>query len=763
MAILKNSEETKIQQLEKKLQFNEKLKYVTNRINSAKDTDEILLNLKDDIQDLVEVDRLTIYAVDTLNNELYSKHMTGTEVNEIRVPISPASLAGYSAYAMDTINIADVYNDMGLKEINSRLTFDKSWDKKTGYRTRQVLVTPVRFENQLFGVIQLINTKDGEVFSLEDEKSVKEIARILGIAFRNQTRMVQTRFNSLISQGIVSDEELKKAMALSREKQKDVEEVLIEEFGVRKKDLGASIAQFYGCKFVEFNDRMIIPRDLLKGLNPAYLKKAYWVPLAMSGEKAVILVDNPTGMKTAEIKNLIKAPEYEFRVALKEDIIKFLDNADRQADDNSVSISDVLAELDITEEPTPSDADKANGEINENASTIVRLVNQIIIDGYEKGASDIHIEPSREKKITDVRFRIDGTCFKHLGVPYTHSAALVSRLKIMSNLDIAERRLPQDGKIKFNYKNKPVELRVATCPTVGGEDVVMRILAASEPMPLEVMGLSDRDFKLFSEAINKPYGIVLVVGPTGSGKTTTLHSALGVINTPDRKIWTAEDPVEITQYGLRQVQVKPKINFNFANAMRSFLRADPDVIMVGEMRDHETAAIGIEASLTGHLVFSTLHTNSAPETITRLIDIGIDPFSFADALLCVLAQRLTRTLCKKCKEPYHPSREEFDEIVTAYGEEMFPELGIEYNDDFKLYRAKGCEACGQTGYKGRAGIYELVAGTAPVKALIQKKALMEDIRDQAIRDGMRTLYQDGIRKVLQGVTDMGRVQAVCIK
>jgi type II secretory ATPase GspE/PulE/Tfp pilus assembly ATPase PilB-like protein len=333
----------------------------------------------------------------------------------------------------------------------------------------------------------------------------------------------------------------------------------------------------------------------------------------------------------------------------------------------------------------------------------------------------------------------------------------------MANLDISERRLPQDGKIKFMYRNKTIELRVATLPTVGGEDVVMRILASSEPMPLEKLNLSPRNFKEFVAAFEKPYGIILVVGPTGSGKTTTLHAGVGHINTVDRKIWTAEDPVEITQEGLRQVEVKPKIDFTFARAMRAFLRADPDVIMVGEMRDHETAAIGIEASLTGHLVLSTLHTNSAPETITRLIDMDIDPFNFADALIAILAQRLVRTLCKKCKEAYHPEREEFDVLAATYGPDHFPELGIEYTKDLALYRPKGCNDCNHTGYRGRTGLHEILVGTDEIKAVISRKSRVDEIRAQAVADGMRTLFQDGIMKVFKGDTDIKMVRSVCIK
>jgi type II secretory ATPase GspE/PulE/Tfp pilus assembly ATPase PilB-like protein len=293
----------------------------------------------------------------------------------------------------------------------------------------------------------------------------------------------------------------------------------------------------------------------------------------------------------------------------------------------------------------------------------------------------------------------------------------------------------------------------------------MRILAAGEPIPLDKMGFSEWNYENFVTCITKPYGIAFVCGPTGSGKTTTLHSALGYINKPETKIWTAEDPVEITQRGLRQVQVKPKIGFDFAAAMRAFLRADPDVIMVGEMRDQETTHIGIEASLTGHLVFSTLHTNSAPESITRLLDMGMDPFNFADAILCILAQRLVLTLCKDCKQPFNPTKDEYDELVREYGgEEAFlKEVNIPYSKDLTLYKPDGCDICHNTGYRGRMGLHELLLGTDPMKKVIQNKAPMEQLRNQALDDGMTTLKQDGVAKVFGGRVDYIQVRKVTIK
>jgi len=341
-----------------------------------------------------------------------------------------------------------------------------------------------------------------------------------------------------------------------------------------------------------------------------------------------------------------------------------------------------------------------------------------------------------------------------------HRSQLVARIKIISNLDIAERRKPQDGKIRFDMGKRRIELRVATIPTVAGnEDVVMRILAASGALPLEQLGLGARNRRGVAHLLATPYGLILVVGPTGSGKTTTLHSMMGAINKPERKIWTAEDPVEITQPGLRQVQVNSRIGFDFAAAMRAFLRADPDVIMVGEMRDNETASIGVEASLTGHLVLSTLHTNNAPETITRLVDMGLDPFAFSDALLGVLAQRLGRRLCEGCRESYEATPEEREEIIAHYGEGAF--RSEMEGDSLKLWRAKGCGRCKGTGYKGRIALHELLLANDDIRLAIQRKATAEEIRDLSREGGMTTLLQDGIEKCVEGHTDLRQVLSVC--
>ena len=576
-------------------------------------------------------------------------------------------------------------------------------------------------------------------------------------------RRRKTRFDYLISHDLLKEEELDSAWEESREAKETIEVFLMRKYKISRDDLGRSFEEFFRCKFIPFTDKIPIPGDLLINLKKDYLRRELWVPLERKDGVIHIIVDDPNNiLKRDMIENLLKTKAVRYDVSLPEDIIKFINHFYQSPEDES-SMTDILGKLDDEEQ---SQEDEEGEVVTESDSVIMQIVNKIILDAQAKRASDIHVEPNVGKKNVEVRYRVDGDCAIYQTLPYSYRAAVVSRIKIMSNLDITVRRLPQDGKIKFRKPGgEEIELRVATIPTAGGvEDVVMRILAkAGDTLPLTSMGMSVRNFKELRAILDKPYGMILVVGPTGSGKTTTLHAALHEINTPDRKIWTAEDPVEITQYGLRQVQVQSKIGFDFAAAMRAFLRADPDVIMVGEMRDFETAKTGVEASLTGHLVFSTLHTNSAPETIVRLLDMGIDPLNFADALLGILAQRLVRTLCKNCKEAYHPDRKEFEEIVESYGEEQFRKLNIAYDDKFTLYRPKGCDICDKTGYKGRMGIHELIVATDGIKRLIQKHATVEEMRDLAMEEGMTTLLQDGIYKSIQGVTDFKQVRRVCIK
>ncbi|MBW2192459.1 MAG: Flp pilus assembly complex ATPase component TadA, partial [Deltaproteobacteria bacterium] len=699
-----DAKDTSSKQLESEVEYRKNLQDICNKIYAAPSLDGILVDLKDEITGLFEAERLTVYVVDGKTRELVSRFKSGDEVAEIRVPVSTSSISGYSAFKQKLINIQDVYDDKELAGIGAELKFDKSWDEKTGFRTKQVLVVPIIFKKFLLGAIQLINRTDGSSFSKLDEESVTEMGKILGIALYNQKRMAKarpTKFGLLLENNILTQKELDKAIGEARKRKASVEEVLIQELKIQKKDILKSLEKFYKVPFVEFDKNLPIPGDLLQGLKVPFMKKNVWVPIRTEDENPVIAIDNPHDLqKVGEIKSLFSRQQILFNVALKDDIMEYIGLFTTDEKELS-SMDDILSQLQDEE----SEIDEAESAMGDEDSAVVQLVNKIIIDAYNRGTSDIHIEPYPGKQNTEVRIRIDGACQMYQTIPYAYRNAISSRLKIMSDLDIAERRKPQDGKIKFKkYGGLDIELRVATVPTQGGmEDVVMRILAAGEPIPLDKMGFSQQNYDQFVSIITQPYGIIFVCGPTGSGKTTTLHSALGVINKVETKIWTAEDPVEITQKGLRQVQVQAKIGFDFAAAMRAFLRADPDVIMVGEMRDKETTSIGIEASLTGHLVFSTLHTNSAPESITRLLDMGMDPFNFSDAILGILAQRLGRTLCKNCKEDYHPTKEEYDELVREYGglEKFERFLNIPYADDLMIKKPVGCAKCSNSGYAGR--------------------------------------------------------------
>ena len=572
----------------------------------------------------------------------------------------------------------------------------------------------------------------------------------------------QNVLDLLVCRGILPQSELDRAVHEAQGGDLDIETLLLDRYQVPKDVLGAILSDYYQCPYLPFDERTVIDVELVRTLSHDYLKKNLWLPVAGRGQLIDVLTHDPHDLERGwDIRRSFPGRTIRYCVGLRCDIEQFLGTLSPHT--GGSTIGTLLSEL-VEDVPLEPILEPSSGPIDENDSLIVRLTSHLITEADRLGASDLHLEPCTGKKDMHIRFRVDGTCFTYTKVPAAYRRALVSRIKIMANLDIAERRKPQDGKIRFKLGGqRSIELRVATLPTAGGnEDAVLRLLTAKEPMPLEAMEFRPSTLQTIKVLAEKPHGIFLCVGPTGSGKTTLLHAILKHINTEERKIWTAEDPIEITQEGLRQLQIHQKIGLDFATAMRAFLRADPDVIMIGEMRDKETADIAIEASLTGHLVFSTLHTNSAVETVIRLLDLGCDPFNFADAMLGVLATRLCKRICAACKETYRPSHEEYEELLegdrTEAGSSLLPE-----HSALELYRGRGCEQCHRSGFRGRVPLHELLVGTNEIKQLVQSRTRTADMLNAAVHNGMQTLLRDGIRKVVQGLTTYRQVRAVAAK
>ena len=770
--------------------FYKQLQHVTARIHETENLEQIMLDASQDICKLFNADRLTLYAVTEDQTAIVSKVKTGLNSSrELKLPITPQSIAGYAGFSQQLINLPDVYDDEALKQIHPALTFLKEVDKRSGYRTRQMLVAPILEGSKLHGVLQVINNKSDQPFGELEVEGVLQLCKTLATAIRQRVqkperdeRRKATKYDGLVADGVMTAGELQQCLQEARVDGRPVEQVLMTRYKVRPAQIGPSLAKFFGVPYEAFSSGRIRSEMLHGPLKREFIEEQGWIPLEESPEGLVIMCLDPEAARGSRVVPQVfpRITRFAYRVTTQ---TEFSDTLGQifGAEVEGGSIDELLADMD----GAPID-DGSNDDSLESAAAdneLVKFVNKVIIDAYHQKVSDIHIEPMPGKLKTGIRFRIDGTLIPYIEVPAHFRQAMVTRLKIMCDLDISERRKPQDGKIKFKkYGPLDIELRVATIPSAGGvEDVVMRILAAGEPIPLDKLGLTPHNKERVIRTIEKPYGLFYVCGPTGSGKTTTLHSILKHLNTPDTKIWTAEDPVEITQKGLRQVQINRKAGIDFALVMRAFLRADPDIIMVGESRDKETVAMGVEASLTGHLVFSTLHTNSAPESITRLLDMGMDPFNFADALLGILAQRLAKKLCD-CKESYVPDAEELRLFAAEYADELRHSAAwkadyegetqklIEtwhktYDQDSQLrfYRHVGCDKCNKTGYKGRIGLHELLIASDDIKKLIQERARVAEIFAAAVEGGMRTLKMDGMEKIMMGLTDIKMVRQVCIK
>ena len=701
-----------------------------------------------DLLSLLDVKLFTIYQSVDNGKEILASFKGGDPDDddsiEIRVPFSPTSLAGYVALSQRALVIKNVLNSDELIDIHPRLQFDKCFSEGKGWNVKSMIIVPIKDEI-LLGVMQLDNFEGDREFTKTDLKHAMMVSQMLAKQFRSSLQSTQCPFDYLVQKSEISGVELAELQNNVSLYGGSVTRSLMEEFNIEVDDVGKSLEHYYCVPYMKYDSEHELPIELLENIGVSYLRSNLWLPVAGDKEEAVILIDDPSDyQRIMEIQGVVNARNYVFRVGLPEHIQQFLrGDADASMEAGFDDVFDALG---------GEDGIEIDGDDLAATSGIIQLVNRIITELERLGASYFHIEPRKEDAPGGVRIRVDGICRELLKVLKEHCAALIARIKVISRLNIAERRLPQDGKCKLKVRGQKLALRVATVPKVQCENAVLRILAAGSAMPLDKLNLSPKNHEKIIDLPAHPHGLFLVVGPTGSGKTTTLHAVLGQINKPDRKIWTAEDPVEITQPGLQQVQMLPKIDFTFDTAMRAFLRADPDVILIGEMRDDETASIGVEASLTGHLVLYTLHTNSAPETITRLLDLVLDPVNFSDALLGVLAQRLMRTICGKSKQPYKPDEKELNHLIDAYGREEFKELEMDmYNIEYQ--GPVGCDDCGGTGYKGRTGIHELLRGTNELQAMIYQKAELDTIRAQALKDGMQTMKQDGIAKIFQGLTD----------
>lgn len=735
-------------------EFVTALSKIYQRLKRSKKLKSAMKDVEKDLLDLLGVRLFTIYQCVDNGKEILASIKGGDpdddESIEIRVPFSPTSLAGYVALSQRSLIIKNVTDSDELVDIHPRLQFDKKFSEAKGWNVKSMIIVPIKDEI-LLGVMQLINFEGDRDFSKKDLKHAMMVSQMLAKQFRSSLQSTQGPYDYLVQKGKINAAELEDLQTNISLYGGSVTRTLMEDFKVDADLIGKSLEYYYRVPYMKYDAKHELPLELLENIGVSYLRSNLWLPVAGTKEEAVILINDPSDyQRIMEIQGVVNARNYVFRVGLPEHILQFLSGGEE--DDLEAGFDDVFASL--HEEGGVELENEADEDDESLAATsaIIQLVNRVITEADRLGASDIHIEPGKDESPGGVRIRVDGICRELLKVPKEHCAALVARIKVISRLNIAERRLPQDGKCKLKIRGKSLELRVATIPTVQGECAVMRLLAAGSAMPLDKLNLSEINYDKIIELSSHPHGLFLVVGPTGSGKTTTLHAVLGHINLPERKIWTAEDPVEITQPGLQQVQMLPKINFTFATAMRAFLRADPDVILIGEMRDEETASIGVEASLTGHLVLSTLHTNSAPETITRLLDLGLDPVNFSDALLGVLAQRLMRTLCGNCKSPYKPDKKELDHLLDAYGRDQIDDLNLDL-DNVEIMGPIGCDECGDTGYKGRTGIHELLEGTHEIQNMIYTKAELSELKTQALKDGMRTMKQDGIAKIFLGLSD----------
>lgn len=767
---------------------------ISQSLHAAKDVDQILMRVKDDILELFDAMHVTIYAVDDNKNELYSKARSGESVREIRVPISGNSIAGCVAMQQRMVNIENVRDPEELKRYHPDMRFNEDMDRETEGDSKSMLVFPLVHKGNLLGALQVINKKNGGCFDGIDEKNAFIIAEVMALSFYNQRKFVKpspTKFGYLFEQGIVTKRELVSAITKARAMGVDLEMVLENE-GVPRQDIGKSLEKFYDLPYLTPSESTLIPD--LDGLDIKSMYENYWVPLKIEDAEVLVLMNSPTNTTLAqEIQQSFAGKKISFKIGLKSDILDYLDSApkkdggeataepvpeeraieplfplestpvvpDIQPDIPQEEVPDVVESTPVQETIVKtSDKDEKPVTPELSASALEQIKN-VVSEAHEQCVSKIHIEWAGEN--LKIRFRKKGVCRLYEEVPRHLNESVVSCLKQMADLRAGEGVLPQYGKTRLVTDASSFELQIATFPTVEGkEDVVITLLATGKQkpklIPLANINISKANRELIESAIVKPHGLVLVCGAEGSGKTTLLHSFLQFINSPEKKILTVENPVEIRQEGLRQIQFDLSKGLTFAYALRAIMLGDPDVIMTGEIPDIETCQMALDAAQE-HLVLCSTGNATPHDAIKGLLSMGADPAKLSGLL--VIRQKFIETLCPDCKAEYNPSREEFDRLVEEYGATKFAELKINHNGKLTLKKPAGCKQCIYSGYKGRTGLQEIMTASSEILSLAQQGAGEDKIRNKAIEGGMTTLKQDGILKIFQGVCDLKQVLEIC--
>ncbi len=849
------SEAPQVEELLRNLEFHKTMQRITGRIRSAGTPGEILLDIREDIRKLFRIRLLTIYLIDRGKKELFTLEDDGGKAREVRLPLDYTTFAGYAALKKKMLHIADAYNQREIRRISDTLSFDDSLDEATGVATGQILATPIIHDGVVLGVMEIRNKKGGDIIDEYDQIFLDEIEVCLARAFFMQLEFgkighkAAEKFRKLIQDGIVTQAQLDQALKEAYEARTDPATVLLEKYRIAKKDIGAALADHYGCPFTPYSDDLSVVHGLLTGIDRAALAVGLWIPLkVLRGRIHVLAADPSNTALRREVEEAMETHLIQYEVGLPADILRLIERsyaeleekthrrtatgpaaaparpvAEKKAqpistlsgpapkeplrktippaqaetkgpvrgEEASVNESHPVPPQQKTDAPdgtktapaaaAPATADPQPPVAREgakaasappppaaaipSADAVYPPLAELLDEAVARRASAIHFEPDAGARRTAVRFRIDGECLMHAPLPPGDYEKILPAIKKMAGLDGQTRTAIQNGKaVCTRPSGDEISLRVAVIPTrTGLEDSVLHLSARSSFLSLELLGLSEENYDDLSNILRQPRGVVFVAAPAGGGVTTTLHACLAHINSPDKKIWTAEEAIEIPQDGLRQVVVDPQKGLDYPSVLRSILNADPDVVMLGRIPDRETAGLCMEASVRGRLVLSSLRTESIAETLARLPDMGLDNLLFADAMLAIVEQRLLKILCPHCREKYHPGREEYDDLAQTFGPESFASLDIPYTDRFTLFRPRGCDACGQTGYKGRTCVSEIFIFTPQIKRMIRRKESPDAMYQTALAGGMTPLLQDGLSRVLEGFCDFRHARLSCLK